>query len=66
MYTYITLAIDPRFKILQWLKAPSSQKNFGDARDKKEPGTGTWFLDDDRFILWREHGKLLWLQGKGK
>ena len=66
MCSYITLATDSRFEILQWLKAPSSKKNFRDARDKKEPGTGNWLLDDDRFIQWKENGKLLWLQGKGK
>ena len=62
----MTLAADTMYKILQWLNAPSSKENFKDATDKKEPGTGTWLLDDGRFIQWKENGKLLWLQGKGK
>ena len=66
MYLYITLATDQRAKIQHWLNAPSVEKNFSDARDKKEPNTGTWLLQDDKFIQWIENGKLLWLQGKGK
>ena len=52
-------------KIWKWINPPDSSQNFVEAANKITEGTGIWFVQDARFIQWKDNGHLLWLQGKG-
>ena len=57
---------EKRSKILAWLRAasPDATTNFNAARQKHEPLTGQWLLENAAFRLWsRQDGPPLWLKG---
>lgn len=47
-----------------WLKAPDNEINHYAAFSKKHSGTGTWLIEDTRFVSWlSEENPCLWLTG---
>ncbi|KZP13278.1 hypothetical protein FIBSPDRAFT_136771 [Athelia psychrophila] len=51
-------------KIDKWIDAPDSSPNFNAARDKRQSGTGSWFINGSEFIRWMEQpDSVLWLNG---
>ncbi|KAF3799694.1 hypothetical protein GCG54_00000939 [Colletotrichum gloeosporioides] len=57
-------AKDVAQNIINWLNAPDATTNFIIAREKSQPGTGSWLIDDWRFNAWFEQEKsFLWLYG---
>ena len=62
----ITLSINPVEKIRQWLAAPDSSRNQNEARDKRQADSCAWFLEGERFRVWKENPGFLWLKGKRK
>ena len=59
-------SFSPADKIRQWLAAPDSSKNQHEARDKRQVDTCAWFLEGERFLMWRENPGFLWVKGKRK
>ena len=57
--------IRPAEKIRQWLAAPDSSRNLNEARDKRQVDTA-WFLEGERFRVWKENPGFLWVKGKRK
>ena len=51
--------------IRTWLNAPDPSINFNNALDKKATGTGEWIIKHPTYRGWKNHGNLLWIQGKG-
>lgn len=52
-------------RILGWLSAPDPYLNHTAARQRHEPGTGTWFLRSSEYQEWKSgQGRRLWLYGK--
>ncbi|THY84624.1 purine and uridine phosphorylase, partial [Aureobasidium pullulans] len=50
--------------IKKWLNAPDPSVNHNNALEKHHPGTGRWFLEDNRFLLWKQvPTSFLWLHG---
>lgn len=51
-------------KVFEWLSAPDTSVNLNEALEKREEGTGIWFLQSEPFQEWkaRENG-FLWLHG---
>ena len=37
-----------------------------EARDKRQVDTCAWFLEGDRFRVWKENAGFLWVKGKRK
>ena len=62
----IICSIHPADKIRQWLAAVDSSRNQNEARDKRQLDTCTWFLEGERFRVWRENPGFLWVKGKRK
>ncbi|KIM84816.1 hypothetical protein PILCRDRAFT_370242 [Piloderma croceum F 1598] len=53
-----------RQKIYRWLLAPDPSSNHNEACMKRQPATGTWFINGDAFINWKMHSNSsLWLYG---
>ncbi|KAJ7159103.1 ankyrin repeat-containing domain protein [Mycena crocata] len=53
-----------RVKIIKWYSPLNFFIRQADISNTRAPGTGEWFLQDDRFKEWREAtGKILWCQG---
>lgn len=57
-----------RSRIIQWLSTVEpaiNWSNHDDARNKHQPGTGQWLIDQPAFKQWkRTTGSVLWLHGK--
>jgi hypothetical protein len=53
-------------KIRQWLAAPDSSRNQNEARDKRQVDTCAWFIEGERFRVWKETPGFLWIKGKRK
>ena len=51
-------------EILQWLAAPDSSRNQNEARDKRQLDTCAWFLEGERFRVWKKTPGFLWIKGK--
>ncbi|KZP17116.1 hypothetical protein FIBSPDRAFT_894522 [Athelia psychrophila] len=50
--------------IYEWLGAPDSSGNFHAARDKHHGNTGTWFLEGEQYVKWKETpDSTLWVYG---
>ena len=50
--------------INHWLNAPDPSSNHNNARKKRQPTTGEWFLKSANFSDWKAQSKsLLWLHG---
>ena len=53
-------------RICEWLRGPDPESNFYDALDKRQPGTGEWFLQSEVYSNWTAEGSsFLWLHGFG-
>lgn len=51
--------------VFRWLAAPDPSSNHHAACKKKQPSTGSWLLDSDRFKSWKTQPRsLFWLNGK--
>jgi hypothetical protein len=50
-------------EILQWLTKTDPIDNHRAACDKREPGTGEWFLSSHEFSYWMLPGRSMWLHG---
>jgi len=53
-------------EIKKWLLPPDPSTNFNEAKGKRHPGTGSWFLESDQFTKWKSgarHCHCLWLHG---
>lgn len=51
-------------KILKWLSAPDPSTNLNIARKLHQPGTGQWFLDNNKYQCWKKDpASFLWLHG---
>ncbi|TLS27284.1 hypothetical protein PpBr36_05524 [Pyricularia pennisetigena] len=50
--------------IEDWLAAPGPSVNAANARDRRHPGTGEWFLASDQFLQWKQGVRRhMWLHG---
>ena len=51
-------------KIHLWLSAPDPSSNHNDARKKRQPTTGNWFIDGEKFKQWKhDMDSFIWLHG---
>jgi len=50
-------------KVLQWLSAPDSSKNYNEARKKHQKDTCSWFLDGTWFSDLQDKADILWIKG---
>jgi hypothetical protein len=56
-----------RNKILRWLSPTIPSTNYHQALKMCHSNTGQWFIEDERFLEWKESSSsLLWLHGKRK
>jgi hypothetical protein len=53
-------------KVLKWLSAPDSSKNYNEAREKHQKDTCSWFLDGTWFRDLQDKAGILWIKGIGK
>ncbi|KAM0719563.1 hypothetical protein Q7P37_003693 [Cladosporium fusiforme] len=52
-------------KLTEWLVAPDPGTNHESARQRHEPQTGIWLLQDDRYQAWKSGStRCLWAYGK--
>ncbi|KAH0547714.1 hypothetical protein FGG08_000204 [Glutinoglossum americanum] len=55
---------DRKRKIYQWLSAPDPSSNHNEACKKRQPTTGTWFIESKQFSDWKANpNSFLWLYG---
>ena len=48
----------------KWMSAPDTSSNYKAAREKHQPGTGSWLVDGSVFENWKGHpDSILWLHG---
>ncbi|KAF5632082.1 hypothetical protein F52700_6601 [Fusarium sp. NRRL 52700] len=53
-----------REKILTWISTDNSRESFKNKLQQRQPGTGSWFLEDPTFQEWMTgRGKVLWCPG---
>lgn len=51
-------------KLAAWLDVPDPSSNYATACKRRQEGTGSWLLQDDRFVNWKtSSGSSLWLHG---
>jgi ankyrin repeat domain-containing protein 50 len=51
-------------KLAKWLDVPDPSSNYAAACKRRQPGTGTWLLQDRRFLDWKSStASCLWLHG---
>jgi hypothetical protein len=51
-------------KIHGWLSAPDPSSNHDAACEKRQPNTGSWFIDGEAFAEWKSKpSSFLWLHG---
>jgi hypothetical protein len=51
-------------KIRQWLAPPDPTSNYIEALKKRQPTTGTWFIESTEYSIWKRNpGSFLWLHG---
>jgi Cdc6-like AAA superfamily ATPase len=56
--------IERDIKINNWLLPSDSSTNFNEAKGKRHEGTGSWFLESERFKEWKFGSRqCLWLHG---
>ena len=53
-------------KVLKWLSAADSSKNYNEAREKHEKDTCSWFLDGTWFCDLQDKAGILWINGISK
>ena len=55
---------EERLRMLQWLSIMDPSVYHKRAMQKRQPGTGKWFLSSDAFYRWKtEAGSCAWLHG---
>ena len=60
-----TQQLDLFEKIKDWLSPPNPWSNHASARQRREPQTGTWLLQSDKYQEWKAGKRRhLWLHGK--
>jgi len=54
--------------VRNWLSPPDPWKNHNLARESRQSGTGTWWLEGETYAEWKSFGanSLLWINGKRK
>ncbi|KZP30888.1 hypothetical protein FIBSPDRAFT_68888 [Athelia psychrophila] len=61
---FYMLGEDKVDKIYKWLDAPDSSGNFLAAREKHHGQTGTWFIEGEDYLRWKETpDSALWVYG---
>jgi hypothetical protein len=59
-----SIADEMRKTIHHWLSAPDPSSNYNDACKKRQPTTGAWFIDGEKFKLWKSGlNSFIWLHG---
>ena len=53
-------------KVLKWLSAPDSSKNYNEAREKHQKDTCSWFLNGTWFHDLQDKAGILWIKGIGR
>ena len=53
-------------KVLKWLSAPDSSKNYNEACEKHQKDTCSWFLEGTWFHDLQDKAGILWIKGIGK
>jgi hypothetical protein len=55
-----------RSDIRDWLSSPDPWKNHNIARKSRYEQTGSWFLNGNTLLEWKEsgHNSVLWIHGK--
>ena len=53
-------------KVLKWLSAPDSSKNYNEALEKHQKDTCSWFLNGTWFSDLQDKAGILWIKGIGK
>ncbi|KAJ3766622.1 hypothetical protein FB446DRAFT_708486 [Lentinula raphanica] len=51
-------------KLQDWLNAPDCSINYSTALNRRVDGTGQWILKDPTYLVWKEQGSVLWIQGQ--
>jgi hypothetical protein len=55
---------DNRKRIHRWLSAPDPWLNYNKALKERQPGTGTWFVENKQYANWKTNpDSFLWLYG---
>ncbi|KZP12272.1 hypothetical protein FIBSPDRAFT_836445 [Athelia psychrophila] len=55
---------DQEHRLYQWLGAPDSSGNYQAAREKHHGNTGTWFIEGEQYVKWKETpDSTLWVYG---
>ncbi|KZP17123.1 hypothetical protein FIBSPDRAFT_830929 [Athelia psychrophila] len=55
---------DQAHRIYEWLGAPDSSGNLHAARERHHGNTGTWFLEGEQYVKWKETtDSTLWVYG---
>ncbi|KZP17157.1 ankyrin [Athelia psychrophila] len=55
---------DQEHRVYEWLGAPDSSGNFHAAREKHHGNTGSWFLEGEEYVKWKETpDSTLWVYG---
>ncbi|KZP06654.1 hypothetical protein FIBSPDRAFT_841927, partial [Athelia psychrophila] len=51
-------------EVYRWLAAPDSSGNYHAAREKHHADTGSWFIEGEQFVKWKETpDSALWVYG---
>lgn len=62
-HTYVQ-SDDKMEKVLGQLSAPDTSSNYRKALDQRQPGTGLWFLENKRYLSWKNgSSNFIWLHG---
>ncbi|KZP31886.1 ankyrin [Athelia psychrophila] len=48
------IAQEQQKEVYRWLSAPDSSSNYHAAREEHHAGTGTWFIEGESFVKWKE------------
>jgi len=52
-----------KLHILEWISTTDPSLSHNLALKKREPDTGTWFLESDEFSWWLDSAGFIWLYG---
>ena len=55
--------VKENIKYRKWLSPPDPFLNYREALRCRQSETGIWFLNNDRYKLWKNSGSCLWLHG---
>ncbi|KZP07476.1 ankyrin, partial [Athelia psychrophila] len=58
------IAQEQQKEVYRWLSAPDSSSNYHAAREEHHADTGTWFIEGESFVKWKETpDSALWVYG---